>query len=73
MLKSPARSGSSVWGAVQRRFIFVHGCVARRELIARWETLLKHVAEVECVGADLAVFHGGKPQKRVPYPIMPAP
>ena len=73
MLKSPSLSRSSVWITVQRRFIFVHGCVARREQISRWETLFKKVAEVEYVGTDLAVVAVGKLPKRMPYPVIPAP
>ena len=73
VLKSPSLSDSSVWITVQRRFIFVHGCVARREQIARWETLFRRVSDVEYVGADLAVMAAGKLPKRVPYPIMPPP
>ena len=70
VLKSPGLSDSSVWITVQRRLIFVHGCVARREQISRWQTLFRRVAEVECVGADLAVTNAGKLPKRMPCPIM---
>lgn len=73
VLKSPGLAASSVWITVQRRFIFVHGCVARSEQISRWETLFKRVADVEYVGADLAVLDAGKLPKRVPYPVMPTP
>jgi hypothetical protein len=72
VLKSPSLSDSSVWITVQRRFIFVHGCVTRRAQISRWETLFRDVAEVEYVAADLAVMAAGKLPKRVPYPVMPA-
>ena len=73
VLKSPRFSDSSVWITVQRRFIFVHGCVARRDQISRWETLFRQVPEVEYVGADLAVMAAGKLPKRMPYPVMPTP
>ena len=69
--KSPSLAKSSVWMTVQRRFIFVHGCVERRADAARWERSLKIVPEVEYVGVDLAVGRRAEDFKRVPYPRMP--
>ena len=65
---------SSVWLTVQRRFVFVHGCVADRAQIARWEALIKAVPEVQYVGVDLAVLQhasNGKKLGRIPYPVKP--
>ncbi len=71
LLRSPSLAQSSVWITVQRRFIFVQGCVARREHISRWQALFKTVPEVEYVSADLAVVNAGKLPNRWPYPLMP--
>jgi hypothetical protein len=68
---NPTLGQSSVWLTMQRRFVFVHGCVARQADAARWERLLKSVPEVEYVGVDLAVGKRAKDFKRVPYPVMP--
>ena len=65
---------SSVWLTVQRRFVFVHGCVADRSHIARWEALIKAVPEVHYVGVDLAVLRraaNSEQSGRIPYPTMP--
>ena len=65
---------SSVWLTVQRRFVFVHGCVADRWQITRWEALIKAVQEVQYVGVDLAVLRrssNGEKLSRIPYPMMP--
>jgi hypothetical protein len=67
---TPTLAASSVWITVQRRFIFVHGCVAKRADVARWERLMKAVPEVEYVGVDLAVGRRASDFKRVPYPLM---
>ena len=69
--KTPALAQSSVWLTVQRRFVFVHGCVARRGDMAKWERILKTVPEVEYVGVDLAVGTRAEDFRRVPYPVMP--
>ena len=65
---------SSVWLTVQRRFVFVQGCVADRAQVARRRALIKAVPDVEYVGVDLAVVKrasGGLSVGRVPYPSMP--
>jgi hypothetical protein len=68
---TPSLAQSSLWITVQRRFIFVHGCVARKADVARWEREFKAVPEAEYVGADLAVGKQAADFKRVPYPVMP--
>jgi hypothetical protein len=68
---TPSLAQSSVWLTVQRRFVFVHGCVARRGDVLRWERILKAVPEVEYVGVDLAVGTRNADFGRVPYPVMP--
>jgi len=69
--QNPSLAQSSVWLTVQRRFVFVHGCVARRGDMAKWERILKAVPEVEYVGVDLAVSARAEDFRRVPYPVMP--
>ena len=72
--REPALARSSVWLTVQRRFVFVQGCVADRSQIARWEALIKAVPEVQYVGVDLAVLRRaakGEKLDRIPYPVMP--
>jgi hypothetical protein len=69
--KTPSLARSSVWLTVQRRFIFVHGCIARRADAATWERILKAVPEVEYVGVDLAVGRSAADFARVPYAVMP--
>ena len=69
--QTPTLGQSSVWLTMQRRFVFVQGCVARKADVARWERLLKTVPEVEYVGVDLAVGKRAADFKRVPYPLMP--
>jgi hypothetical protein len=74
LVKSPALAHSSVWITVQRRFVFVQGCVARRADVARWESLLRRVPEVEYVAVDVMVVAGKSPlaaHAKVPYPVMP--
>lgn len=71
--QTPALGKSSVWLTVQRRFVFVHGCVSRRADVAKWERILKTVPDVEYVGVDLAVGARATDFVRVPYPVMPEP
>jgi len=68
--RTPALARSSVWLTVQRRFIFAQGCVRDRRHIARWETVLRSVPEVEYVSADFAAGTSAKDFRRVPYPVM---
>lgn len=69
--KFPSLARSSVWLTVQRRFVFVHGCVARRGDVVKWKRMLKTVPEVEYVGIDLAVGIRPADFARVPYPLIP--
>ena len=71
VLKSPALARSSVWLTVQRRFVFVQGCVAQRPQIARWQAVFRRVSEVEHVGLDLAIVRRGRLPARMPYALMP--
>jgi hypothetical protein len=71
LTKTSSLSQSSVWLTVQRRFVFVHGCVARRNDAARWEAILRAVPDVEYVGVDLAVVSAGRLPQRIPYPVFP--
>jgi hypothetical protein len=65
----PTLARSSVWLTVQRRFVFVHGCVNDAKQVAQWEALIKSVPDVQYVGADFVV---GRitPGVRAPYPTM---
>ena len=70
----PRLARSSVWLTVQRRFVFVQGCVAGRVQIARWQALIKTVPEVEYVSVDLMMLKGetgSVKSAHVPYPTMP--
>lgn len=69
--KSARLARSSIWLTVQRRFVFVQGCVTDRSQIERWAKLVKAVPEVEYVGVDLAIGHRTANFRRVPYPTMP--
>ena len=72
--RDPKLGHSSVWLTVQRRFVFVHGCVTDRSQITRWEALIKAVPEVQYVGVDLAVLQRASNSEklgRIPYPTMP--
>ena len=69
--KTPALARSSVWLTVQRRFVFVQGCVTRKSDVMRWERMLKAVPDVEYVGADLATGMRAADFRRVRYPLMP--
>lgn len=60
---------SSVWFTVQRRFVFVQGCVSQRGHIARWEAIAKQAPDVDYVSVDLLV--GTRPANgRMPYPVQ---
>jgi hypothetical protein len=67
--KDKSLANSSVWFTVQRRFVFVQGCVANKAQIAKWDALVKALPEVDYVSTDLAV--GTTPKNgRMPYPTM---
>lgn len=73
IVRTPALAKSSVWLTVQRRFVFVHGCVSRRADVVTWERVLRAVPDVEYVGVDLAVGARAADFVRVPYAVMAAP
>lgn len=52
---------TSVWITVQRRWIFVQGCVRSSEEAAALESALKLIDDVEAVVPQLMVGTGGKP------------
>ncbi len=69
IIRDRSLATSSVWITVQRRFVFIQGCVKRPEQIAQWEAIMKSVADVDYVSADLAVGTRLR-SKRMPYPTM---
>ena len=56
---------SSVWVTVQRRWVYLQGCVPDAALVRRLERAARTVADVETVVPDLMVGTRGKP----PYPL----
>lgn len=60
----PGLRRSSVWVTVQRRWVYLQGCVPTREMAQRLESAARKVNEVETVVPDLMVGTRGKP----PYP-----
>ncbi|MDM0053119.1 BON domain-containing protein [Variovorax sp. J22R115] len=56
---------SSVWVTVQRRWVYLQGCVPTRDLSRRLERAAKAVPDVEMVLSDLMTGTRGKP----PYPL----
>ncbi|MDM0075674.1 BON domain-containing protein [Variovorax sp. J2P1-59] len=61
----PGLRRSSVWVTVQRRWIYLQGCVPTRDLARRLERAAKAVPDVETVVPDLMTGTRGKP----PYPL----
>jgi hypothetical protein len=61
----PGVRRSSVWVTVQRRWIYLQGCVPTRDIARRLESAAKAVPDVETVVPDLMVGTHGKP----PYPL----
>lgn len=59
-----AFAGSSVWITVQRRFVFVQGCVSKPSQADRIRRFLAGVPDVERVIDDLMIGTAG----RAPYP-----
>ena len=57
---------ASLWLTVQRRFVYVEGCVRSRQVAAGIETFIKRTADVQLVIANITVG-AGKPN----YPVMP--
>lgn len=61
----PGVRRSSVWVTVQRRWIYLQGCVPTRELARRLEQAAKAMPDVETVVPDLTIGTHDKP----PYPL----
>ncbi|MGJ7509182.1 BON domain-containing protein [Variovorax sp. GT1P44] len=61
----PGLKRGSVWVTVQRRWIYLQGCVPTPELARRLESAAKAVPDVETVVPDLMIGTRGKP----PYPL----
>lgn len=65
-LKSlPGIAGSSVWVVLQRRWVFLQGCVASAAQAAQLEAAARAVPEVEAVAPMLSVGTAGPPR----YPV----
>jgi len=61
----PGIRRSSVWVTVQRRWVYLQGCVPTRDLARRLERAAKAVPDVETVVPDLMTGTRGK----APYPL----
>ncbi len=63
----PGVRRTSVWVTVQRRWVYLQGCVPSRDAARRLERAARAVPDVETVVTDLMVGTRGKP----PYPVAP--
>jgi hypothetical protein len=63
--KVPGLARASVWVMVQRRWVYLQGCVPTRELAQRLERAARGARDVETVVPDLMVGTQG----RAPYPV----
>ena len=61
----PGLRRTSVWVTIQRRWVYLQGCVPSRELAKRLERAAKSVPDVETVVPDLMIGTRGKPT----YPL----
>jgi hypothetical protein len=61
----PGARRGSVWAIVQRRWVYLQGCVPSHELAQRLERAARAVPDVELVVPDLMVGTRGKP----PYAV----
>jgi BON domain-containing protein len=66
--KSRAFAGSALWITVQRRFVFIEGCVKRANQAHALEVMAKRVPDVELVIVNVTADPGSKP----PYPALEA-
>jgi hypothetical protein len=57
----PGLRRSSVWVTIQRRWVYLQGCVPTREMAKRLESAAHAVPDVETVVPDLMVGTRGKP------------
>ena len=65
LLAVPGVRTGSVWVMVQRRWVYLQGCVPTPELAKRLERAARAVPDVETVVPDLMIGTRGKP----PYPV----
>lgn len=65
-------TGTSVWVTVQRRWVFLEGCVARADQAEALERLVRAIDDVEQVVTTLQVGERGDGGP-TPYPLAPAP
>ena len=61
----PGVRRGSVWVVIQRRWVYLQGCVPSRALSLRLERAARAVPDVETVLPDLMIGTRGKP----PYPV----
>jgi hypothetical protein len=59
--------GTSLWVTVQRRWIFIQGCVDTTSKKRRLEAVARGVPDVERVFVDVTT----QPRKPPPYPVLP--
>ncbi len=64
----PGVAADSVWVTIQRRWVFLEGCVASDEQARRLEAAARAVPEVETVVPALGIGTAGPPR----YPVAPA-
>lgn len=62
----PGVKRASVWAVVQRRWVYLQGCVPSRALAQRLQKAARAVPDVELVVDDLMIGTRGKP----PYPTV---
>ena len=65
LLAVPGVRNGSVWVMVQRRWVYLQGCVPNAALAKRLERAARAVPDVETVVPDLMTGTRGKP----PYPV----
>ncbi|WP_307649805.1 BON domain-containing protein [Variovorax boronicumulans] len=65
LLAVPGVRSGSVWVMVQRRWVYLQGCVPSAALAKRLERAARAVPDVETVVPDLMIGTRGKP----PYPV----
>ncbi|SFP75341.1 BON domain-containing protein [Variovorax sp. 770b2] len=67
LLAVPGVRSGSVWVMIQRRWVYLQGCVPTPALARRLERAARAVPDVETVVPDLMTGTRGKP----PYPVYP--
>ncbi|MDM0039146.1 BON domain-containing protein [Variovorax sp. J22G21] len=65
LARVPGLQRGSVWVTVQRRWVYLQGCVPTRALAQRLERAARAVKDVETVVPDLMIGTRG----RAPYPV----